>query len=399
MNIVLVSPYDFATPGGVTEHVTQLDRALRFAGHSTTIIAPRSIRPGFTPPDHLISAGQVISVPTNGSVARISLSLGLGGVVKRVLADIQPDIVHVHEPFMPLLPFFVLRQSFATNVATFHAYSGNELGYHYGRGLIEHYFSRIDGRIAVSPAARSFISRHFPGNYTVIPNGVDVERFQNAEPFSELRDGYLNLLFVGRLDERKGFNILLRAFAQLRRRRSAIRLIVVGAYDAGQAARHKARLAGAGVPDVLFVGYATPRELARYYASCDIVCAPSLGGESFGIVLLEGMAAGKPIVASRIPGYRDVVDDGVDGLLVQPGDVHALDVALDAMIGDREWREALGRRGRSKAWEYSWDLIADRVAGYYEDTLGHRRLVRNQVGSADSPTELTTAAASRIADR
>jgi phosphatidylinositol alpha-mannosyltransferase len=290
---------------------------------------------------------------------------------------------------MPLLPFFALQHSPVPTIATFHAYSGNELGYRHGRRLLDRYFAKIDGRIAVSVAAKSFIGRYFPGEYTVIPNGVDVERFQHAEPFPELRGQAVNLLFVGRLEERKGFSILLRAFAQLRRRMSSIRLVVVGAYEASEAAQHEAQLASAGVSDVLFAGYATPARLPRYYASSDVVCAPSLGSESFGMVLLEAMAAGKPIIASRIPGYRDVVDDGVEGLLAEPGDVDALVRALETVIGNRELREELGRRGSIKAEQYSWRLVGDRVASMYEDVLARSAETTKEIAAVDHRCKTT----------
>ena len=388
LRILLVSPYDFATPGGVTEHVTQLDRALRLAGHRTRIIAPLSNRPGFTPPESLVSAGPVISVPANGAVARINLSLRLNGLVRKTLSDFQPEIVHIHEPFMPLLPFVAMRHSVGATVVTFHANSGNELGYRYGRRLIEHYFARVNGRIAVSPAAASFVSRHFPGTYVVIPNGVDVARFQCAEPFPYLRDGLVNLLFVGRLEERKGFDILARSFVRLRRRHLAVRLIVVGAYEVEQAARHKKKLDAVGETAVTFVGYATPDLLARYYASSDVVCAPSLGGESFGLVLLEGMAAGKPIVASRIPGYRDVVEDGIEGLLVAPGDIDSLTSALESTVRDQRWRDQLGQRGKRKAQLYSWTRIGAQVADFYRETLAERASIDRPYNSSACSAEL-----------
>ncbi|HVC32217.1 MAG TPA: glycosyltransferase family 4 protein [Chloroflexota bacterium] len=369
LRIALVSPYDYAYPGGVSEHVSQLDRSLRDLGHATLVIAPSSALPGTVPSSHLVPTGRVVCVPTNGSVARITLSLGLSRQVKRIMRENQFDVVHVHEPFMPLLPFLVLRHSDAANVGTFHAYSGNERGYQHGRWLLSRFSDRLHARIAVSETARSFVARHFPGEYAVIPNGVDVQRFQSAAPLPGLVDGTPNVLFVGRLDERKGFRYLLRAFALLRRSGVIARLIVVGAYGPAQQQRYESLVAALDVPDVVFAGYASPDQLPRYYQSAEVVCAPSLGGESFGVVLAEAMAAGKSIVASRIAGYREVVDHGVEGLLVPPSDSLALSDALRRVLADRELRLELGRRGRQKAARFAWPLVAERILDCYNTAM------------------------------
>src|SRR5205814_8677249 len=174
VRVALISPYDFATPGGVTEHVTQLDEALRNLGHETTIVAPVSRQTYFKPPANLRPVGRLVGVPTNGSIARISLSIGLMGALRSILNEFAPEIVHLLEPFMPLVPFAALRHSTATNVATFHAYSGNELGYRHAHPLLGHFAAKLHGRIAVSTTARSYVSPYFPGQYAVIPNGVNL---------------------------------------------------------------------------------------------------------------------------------------------------------------------------------------------------------------------------------
>jgi len=380
LRIALVSPYDFAYPGGVGEHVCQLDRALRTLGHETTVIAPSSDGPLPRRVANLVVAGRVIRVPTNGSVARITLSLGLSGRIKRTLAEGHFDVVHVHEPFMPLLPLLVLRHSQTSNVATFHAYSGNELGYRHGRLLLRRFFARLHARIAVSETARSFVARHFPADYEVIPNGVDVERFRASPPMSDLVDGVPNILFVGRLDDRKGFRCLLHAFALLRRRGVVARLLVVGAYSPVQRRRYEDVIARSSIPGVVFAGYAPPDQLPRYYRSASVLCAPSLGGESFGVVLAEAMAAGTPIVASRIAGYHEVVVDGGEGILVPPGDALALSEALGRVIGDVDLGRELGRRGQLKAPRFAWPAVVTRILSTYnaaitqiqEDTGRHR---------------------------
>jgi phosphatidylinositol alpha-mannosyltransferase len=374
MKIVLVSPYDFAVPGGVTEHVTQLDGCLRRLGHETTILAPASRQSEFRPPPHFQAIGRVVCVPTNGSVARITLSLGMSRTVHQILGQIAPDVVHVHEPFMPLLPLVALRHSRATNVATFHAYSGNQLGYRHGRLLLHRFFTKLNVRIAVSQTARTFVERHFPAPFEVIPNGVDLARFDHATARPELLDGVPNILFVGRLDERKGFAHLVRAFARVRQRGTPARLVVVGAFTPGQAARYRRLVTTSGVPDVIFVGRVTGEELTRYYRSSDLVCVPSVGGESFGIVLLEAMAAGRPLIASDIPGYRELIDDGVQGLLVPPGDAEALAVALGRLLADRALRDHLGTAGRAKAERFAWPRVAAQIVRCYNraEPAGYR---------------------------
>ena len=215
----------------------------------------------------------------------------------------------------------------------------------------------------MSSAARHFISTYFPGEYEIIPNGVDLDRFANAEPFEELRDGTLNILFVGRFEERKGLIHLLKAYHRLRKRKVDARLLVVGA---GPKEREYRRYVGLrGIRDVEFLGRVSDDDKVRYFASADIFCAPNTGQESFGIVLLEAMAAGVPIVASDIHGFKNVMQRNVQGLLVEPRNPRALAAALYALARDPDLRHDMGEAGRERAPEYSWDRVTERIVDFY----------------------------------
>ncbi|HUH16930.1 MAG TPA: glycosyltransferase family 4 protein, partial [Methylomirabilota bacterium] len=225
----------------------------------------------------------------------------------------------------------------------------------------------------VSGAARHFINRYFPGEYRIIPNGVDLDRFTQAQPYEELRDGTLNILFVGRFEERKGLIHLLKAYHRLRKRKVDARLLVVGA---GPKLREYKRYVGLrGIRDVEFVGRASDEEKVRYFASADIYCAPNTGQESFGIVLLEAMAAGVPIVASDIHGFKRVVERNVQGILVEPRNPRALAAGLYTLARDPELRHQMGDAGRARAPEFSWERVTERIVDYYYD-------VREQVLAA-----------------
>ena len=218
-----------------------------------------------------------------------------------------------------------------------------------------------------SGAARHFINRYFPGDYEIIPNGVDLDRFTGAEPYEELRDGRtVNILFVGRLEERKGLIHLLKAYHRLRKRKVDARLLVVGA---GPKLREYKRFVGLrGIRDVEFLGRVNDDDKVRYFASADIYCAPNTGQESFGIVLLEAMAAGVPIVASDIHGFKRVVERNVQGLLVEPRNPRALAAALYALARDPDLRHEMGDAGRARAPEFSWDRVTERIVDYYYET-------------------------------
>ncbi|MBI4504659.1 MAG: glycosyltransferase family 4 protein, partial [Chloroflexi bacterium] len=288
-----------------------------------------------------------------------------------ILSEEHFDVVHVHEPLVSFLPIQFLRFSDAINVGTFHAAreSGARL-YAYTRRLLHDCFRRLDGKIAVSLTAASLITPHFPGYYNIIPNGVDVERFSAAAPpLPELDDGKLNILFVGRLEKRKGFKYVMQAFPLVRRALPDVRLVVVGGYSRKQASRYERVVRSAQLGDVRFVGYVSAADLPRYYRSCDLFCAPSIGGESFGIILLEALASGCPIVASDIPGYRGVLPSGAHGLLVPPKDARALADAIIAVLADGHRRAEMSSAGRCHAEEYAWPKIAVRVLEYYDVVL------------------------------
>jgi len=372
MKIALISPYDFAYPGGVVNHISALERHFTKMGHQVKVIAPASKAvPNFG--DRFITIGKPRPIPASGSIARITISLRLASRIKEVLAEENFDVIHLHEPFMPMLCTAVLRFSDkAVTVGTFHACHGSP-GYNFGwpisTMMLKRRRRKLVGKIAVSKPARDFAIKYIPGYYNIIPNGIDIEHFSvDVSPIDKFRDGKLNILFVGRLEQRKGLPYLLKAYKQVKQEIPNCRLIVVGPgtryrkiYE--RLVKHR------GLQDVVFVGYASYDELPGYYKTADIYCSPATGRESFGIVLLEAMAVGTPVVASNIEGYANVVTHGVDGLLVPPKDSRQLAQTLISLMSDESLRQQMGAKGILKAKEYNWEHIARRVLNYYTRIL------------------------------
>jgi phosphatidylinositol alpha-mannosyltransferase len=376
VKIALVSPYDFAYPGGVTLHISYLEHYFTKLGHEVKVIAPASKAvSGFG--DRFIPIGKPRPVPASGSICRVTISPWLSSRIKTVLSREKFDIIHLHEPLMPMLCTTVLRLSQSANIGTFHACHANFLGipaYNLarpiGKWVLRRWFRRLDGKIAVSKPAMDFVRESFPGYYNIIPNGVDLDHFSpDVSPIDEFGDGKLNVLFVGRLEKRKGVKYLLEAFNQVKQEIPDSRLIIVGP---GTRLRRKyeKQVARSGLKDVVFTGLVSYDDLPRYYKTADVFCAPATGRESFGIILLEAMAVGKPIVASNIEGYASVVTHGVDGLLVPPGDEESLAQALISLLTDRSLCQEMGANGKAKAMEHSWAHIAQDVLNYYIRVLG-----------------------------
>ena len=371
IKIGLVSPYDFSHPGGVTEHISHLAAELRRRGAVVKLLAPASgdlpeILDDFAE-DDFYRIGRPVPVPVNGSIARITMSFHLARHISRILEAERFDIIHCHEPLLPALPVTVLRASKVCNVGTFHAYAKSSTAYYYGKRLVRRYYRKLHGRIAVSDPAREFVSKYFPGMYRVVPNGVDLARFQGVESLPQFRDGKINLLFVGRLEKRKGLGTLLRAYLELKNRIPEMRLIVVG--DGRMRGGYERYIEAHDIPDIVLAGYVSPRDLPRYHASADVFVAPNTGKESFGIVLLEAMAAGLPVVATDIPGFSQVVNPGEQGILVRKDDPVSMASALHLLAADAGLRARLGAAGRASAAEYSWERVADQVVEVYDGAL------------------------------
>ena len=364
MKIALVSPYDFTWPGGVTAHVAQLARALGRSGHEVQVLAPHSPSRDFQDSDLLVPFGRSVPLPSGGSTARVTLSWWLYPKIRALLKKEQFDIIHLHEPMVPILPLCVLEFSKSVNVGTFHASYSRQHLYRAFQPIIKRWQKRLHGSIAVSPAARRYVNNTFPGEYEIIPNGIDYKHFSaNVAPLPQYQDGKLNILFVGRLEKRKGLRYLLEAYSKLKWEMPNTRLIVVGP---GNPDKESYRiLSSHGLRDVEFAGRVSYDELPRYYATADIFCSPATGGESFGIVLLEAMSAGKPVVASDIEGFRGIMTDGEQGLLVPKKDTGALANALGRLARDPELRSKLGGQGSRSAEDYRWEVVAGRVEEYY----------------------------------
>ena len=364
LKVALVSPYDFASPGGVTSHIQNLSVNLEQRGVFTKVFAPVSGSSHNSIPN-LIPMGGPVSVPTGGSVARISLSVWLAGRLRKSIETENFDIVHVHEPFAGALTLAVLSKRLQNNplmVATFHSFEGSGLYQIVPNKLLKKYFGKIDGRIAVSSAARSYVSKYLPADYDIIPNGINTDEILMATPFQNLLDDKVNILFVGRLEKRKGLKYLLASYCDLKWKFPNIRLIIVGA---GKLDVESQRILGERNPDDVFIaGSVTHEEKLKYFKTADIFCTPATGQESFGIVLLEAMSAELPIVASGIDGYRSVLDEK-EGFFTNIKDSHDLSEKLSRLIVNKKMRIQMGKNGREKSKSFSWSIVTDKILDHY----------------------------------
>lgn len=376
MRICLVSPYSWSFPGGVMEHIDSVADHLERRGHEAYVLAPndpldlrtRMLHPKLGRhgplPARVTPVGRSIPLPSNGSLANVAFSPTVFRAVRRAIRTRRPDVVHVHEPLLPLVSWAamgVAEEVGIPTVGTFHAnYPKGCAHYKLFRPVLEPYFAGLSARIAVSPTAAATSAACFPGEYRIIPNGVDVGRFRpNGAPRDPNR-----VLFVGRPVARKGLPVLLRALPALLERAPEARLVIVG--SAPEDVRVPKRL----LSSVEVRGAVDGEALVSCMHTSSVLCAPSTGGESFGVVLVEAMAAGLPIVASDIPGYEAVVTSGSEGVLVPPRDASALAGALARLLLDPSRRAELSAAGRVSAERYDWPLIAAELEEVYLDVAG-----------------------------
>lgn len=389
LRIGMVCAYSVGVPGGVQGQVLGLARVLRAMGHEVRVLAPCD---GPPPATWVTPLGNSVPTAANGSVAPVAPDPSCALRTIRALRDESFDVLHLHEPLVPGPTTTALYLDIAPVVATFHA-AGESAPYRiftrYARFLADH----IDARVVVSKDALELVNRYLPADYEVLFNGVEIERFVAAEP---LKAEGPTIFFCGRHEERKGLGVLLEALASLP---PDVRCWV--ASDGPETAQLKASFAGD--PRIEWLGRLSDAEKIARLKGASVFCAPSLHGESFGVVLLEAMAAGTPVVASGLDGYRNVATDGVNSLLVPPGAVGELSAALRTVLFDRDVAERLRRAGQQRAEQFSMTALAQRYVELYRrvivsDWKGRRPSVPNQPRRWRGRM-LTTATRSRTASR
>jgi phosphatidyl-myo-inositol alpha-mannosyltransferase len=363
----MVCPYSFDVPGGVQSHVRDLAETLLDAGQQVSVLAPAG---GAGPlPPWLEPAGRAVPVPWNGAVARVSFGPVTALRVRRWLAEGAFDVLHLHEPVTPSLSLLALWAATGPVVATFHAASARSLTLHAALPVVLGGLEKVAARIAVSEDARRRVVEHLGGDAVVVPNGVHVGRFAGARPRPawQGRPGAPTLAFVGRLHEpRKGFAVLAAALPALRAALPGLRVLVAGHGDA-EAAR---RLAGPGAGALEMLGSVEEEDKAALLASVDALVAPQTGGESFGLVLVEAMSAGTPVVASALPAFARVLDGGRLGVLAPVGDPAALAQAVVGLLRDPGRAAALASAASAAVRRYDWSRVGHEVLSVYETVTG-----------------------------
>ncbi|MBX6356872.1 MAG: glycosyltransferase family 4 protein [Micromonosporaceae bacterium] len=366
MRIGIVCPYSFDVPGGVQNHVHDLAETLIGLGHTVSVLAPADDEAPHPP--YLVSAGRAVPVKWNGSVARLSFGPLSAARVRRWLAAGRFDVLHVHEPVSPSLSLLAVLSARGPVVATFHTAMTRSRTMAAAQGLLQIVLERITGRIAVSALARKVQVEHLGGDAVEIPNGVAVDRFARAEPLpgwpGECGPGTGGTIgFLGRFTEpRKGFRVLLSAFTEVALRRPGLRLLVAGPGDPGEML---ADVPAAVRDRIVFLGLISREDTARMLRSVHLYAAPNIGGESFGMILTEAMAAGTPVVASDMDAFRRVLDGGKAGALFPTGDAKALAATIEGLLDDPARREELAARAREVVAGYDWPVIAGRVLEVY----------------------------------
>ncbi len=375
MKVALVSEYYYPLLGGITEHVHNLAVFLGRRGHDVTVVThnlkPRKHHhyPSELVDFPIVRFGKGMPIYSNGSIAHITVGKGLSGSMRRFFQQERFDVIHAHSPLTPTLPVLALRASNApVTVGTFHTYFDRSRSYSLVQKKAAAHMNMMDGKIVVSQACVDALSRYFETDYRVIPNGVDPGYFSPDAPvLPEFDDGKLNILFVGRFDPRNGLRTMIDAFKIVKRQFGNCRLIVVG--DGPLRPYYRSMVGKKLAADVHFAGLINGGR-PNYYASADVYCTPCTKA-SFGVVLLEAMSSATPIVASDINGYRLVMDDDREGILVPEQDPAAFAEALLRLLKDPELRQRMGRAGREKVLStFSWELVAARIEQLYLELLG-----------------------------
>ena len=365
MRIGMVCPYSFDVPGGVQSHILQLAEVMRERGHYVSVLAPSS--PHVTLPDYVVSGGKAVPIPYNGSVARLRFGPATHRMVKRWLAAGDFDVLHLHEPNAPSLSLLALMIADGPIVATFHTSTTKSLGLSMFQGILRPWNEKIMGRIAVSDLARRWQIEALGSDAVQIPNGVDVASYTCAPLLPEYPRPGQTVLFLGRFDEpRKGMAVLLAALPALVERFADIEILIVGRGDEDELREQAGDLAG----HLRFLGQVDDATKASALRSADVYCAPNTGGESFGIVLVEAMAAGTPVVASNLDAFRRVLEDGAAGLLVPIEDPGALAEAVVTVLTDDTLRAGNVAAASEAVRQYDWQVVADDITMVYETVAG-----------------------------
>ncbi len=363
MRIGVVTEDYYPSYGDVPEHVHGFAREARRLGHVVKIITgsvPGSPRPDEDRADDVIRIGASRALLRSGAVARVTGGAGVTAALREVLARERFDVLHLHAPLTPVLPLLALHCATIPVVGSFHAHAGPGLVFRFARRAQQRYLDRLDASVAVSRACLLPLGARQPADVRIIPGGVDVERFSRGRRLRRLEDGKLNVLFAGRIERRNGLDVLIAAFHRAWKQIDA-RLVVLG--DGPRLARCRASVPSELAEDVVFAGRAGD-ERPDWFAAADVFCAPAQG-PSGGVTLLEAMAAGKPILASDVEGYRDVVTHGREGELLSPDDPGAWARALVRLSREPVRAAAYGERGRMAAQRHAWPSIAREVLGLY----------------------------------
>lgn len=357
----MVCPYSFDVPGGVQAHVVELARVFIERGHDVSVLAPAADDTEL--PDYVVSAGPALAIPYNGSVSRLNFSPKGYLRLRDWIATSEFDVLHVHEPNAPSISMLSLMVASGPIVTTFHTSTTRSLWLTVFQGILRPYHERIAGKIAVSELARRWQMESLGSDAVEIPNGIDCASFENAQPLEGFpREGH-SILFLGRYDEpRKGIDILMRALPTVVEQFPDLQVIIVG----GGNERALRRRAGDLADHLVFLGQVDDETKARALRSADVYCAPNLGGESFGIVLVEAMAAGAAVIASDLNAFRRVLDDGRAGMLVPTGSPEDLARGVIELLSDDAARAELVAAGRRRAARYDWSRVAEEIMRVYE---------------------------------
>jgi phosphatidyl-myo-inositol alpha-mannosyltransferase len=371
VRVGLVCPYSFDMPGGVQAHVRDLAAQLIRMGHEVSVLAPADDDGSL--PSYVVPAGRAIPVPYNGAVARLSFGPVSANRVRRWIRDGEFDVLHVHEPMAPSLSVLACWAAIGPIVGTFHMSAERSRVLNAAYGILQTALEKVSARIAVSEHARTTLVEHMGGDAVLIPNGVSVRAFRNATPFEGWPGSGGALGFLGRIDEpRKGLQVLLAALPALAAENPGLRLMVAGPGDVDEV---RATIAPEHRDRVTFLGLVSEADKARMLASVDAYVAPNTGGESFGVVLLEAMAAGAPVVASDLDAFRRVLADGTCGALFTNEDPASLAKVAGSVLADPDESARLRAAGTERVEIYDWDRVAAEIVRVYETvTLGQPKV-------------------------